>query len=110
LRRLFGDAAIEAFPAPYSLGNVQNLRSLFSDAGVPDIEITSLEGKARYPSIRCWMEAEIKGWTLADVIDDKEFELLVSEAETELAHFVTTDGRVEFRNPAHIVIVIKHAV
>jgi hypothetical protein len=76
---------------------------------VPDIEITSLDGRARYPSIRSWMEADIKGWTLADVIDDKGFELLDSEAERELAPFVTADGRVEFRNPAHIVTAIKHA-
>jgi hypothetical protein len=55
------------------------------------------------------MEADIKGWTLADVIDDKGFELLVSEAETEFARFVTKDGRVEFRNPAHIVTAVKLA-
>jgi len=109
LSRLFGDSAAESLRAPYSLGDVQNLRSCFSDAGVPDIEITSLEGKARYPSIRYWMEADIRGWTLADVINDQEFELLVSEAETELARFVTKDGRVEFRNPAHIVTAIKRA-
>ncbi len=55
------------------------------------------------------MEADIRGWTLADVIDDEQFELLVSEAEVELARFVTKDGTVEFSNPAHIVTASKQA-
>jgi SAM-dependent methyltransferase len=109
LSRLFGDEAAESLRAPYSLGDVQNLRSLFSDAGVPDVEVTTLEGTARYPSVRYWMEADIRGWTLADVIGDEEFELLVSEAETEFANFVTQEGTVEFENPAHIVTATKPA-
>ncbi len=109
LGRLFGDSAAESLRTPYSLGDVQNLSSLFSDAGVPDIKITTLDGNARFPSIRYWMEADIRGWTLADVLDDAQFELLASEAETELARFVTNDGTVEFDNPAHIVTAIKRA-
>ena len=110
LSRLFGDSVAESLRAPYSLGDVQNLSSLFSDAGIPDIKITTLEGKARYPSIRYWMEADIRGWTLADVLDDGQFERLASEAETELARFVINDGTVEFSSPAHIVTATKRAV
>jgi ubiquinone/menaquinone biosynthesis C-methylase UbiE len=109
LSRLFGDRIAESLRAPYSLGEVRELSSLFSDAGVPDIEITTLERTARYPSIRYWMEADIRGWTLADVLDDEQFELLVSEAETDLARFVTNDGTVEFRSPAHVVTATKRA-
>ncbi|MCZ6759106.1 MAG: hypothetical protein O7D29_01865, partial [Gemmatimonadetes bacterium] len=83
--------------------------SLFSNAGVPEIKITTLEGKARYPSMRVWMEADIKGWTLSDALDDAQFELLVSEAESELARFVTNDGMVEFSSPGHIVTATKRA-
>ena len=107
LSRLFGDSAAESLRAPYSLGDVQNLSSLFSNAGVPDVKITTLGGKARYPSMRVWIEADIKGWTLSDALDDAQFELLVSEAESELACFVTSDGMVEFNSPAHIVTATK---
>jgi len=109
LGRLFGDSAAESLRAPHSLGDVQNLSSLFSDAGAPDIKITTLDGKARYPSMRYWMEADIRGWTLADVLDDAQFERLVSEAESQLARFVTDDGTVEFSNLAHIVTATKRA-
>jgi len=103
LNRLFGESAAESLRAPYSLGNTDVLASLFSRAGAPDVRIVTLEGKARYPSIRYWMQADIKGWTLADKLDDAQYELLVSEAETELAHLVAEDGKVEFSSPAHIV-------
>jgi SAM-dependent methyltransferase len=109
LGRLFGDSAAESLRAPYSLGDVRELSTLFSDAGVPDVRITTLEGKARYPSVRYWMDADIRGWTLADVLDDAQFERLVAEAETEFARFVTSDGAVEFDHPAHIVTATKPA-
>ena len=104
LGRLFGDSAAESLRSPYSLGDIQELSALFSNAGAHDIKITTIEGKACYPSIRYWMEADIRGWTLADILDDEQFEMLVSEAENELAHLVTSDGSVQFSNPAHIVL------
>ena len=109
LSRLFGGSAAESLRAPYSLGDVQNLSSLFSNAGVPDVKITTLDGKARYPSMRVWIEADIRGWTLSDALDDAQFEMLVSEAETELARFVNDHGAVEFSSPAHIVTAAKAA-
>ena len=107
LSRLFGDSAAESLIAPYSLGDVPELLSLFSEAGAPDAAVTTIEGRACFASIRHWMEADIRGWTLADAIDDAQFELLVSEAEVELAHLVTGDGTVEFKNPAHIVTATR---
>jgi hypothetical protein len=55
------------------------------------------------------MEADIRGWTLSDALDDAQFELLVSEAESELSPFVTAEGRVLFNSPAHIVTATKRA-
>jgi SAM-dependent methyltransferase len=109
LSRLFGDSVAESLAAPYLLGDVPELSSLFVGAGASDAKVTTIEGKARFPSIRHWMEADIRGWTLADAIDDAQFEQLVSEAESEFAHFVTTDGVVEFGNPAHIVTATRRA-
>jgi SAM-dependent methyltransferase len=109
LSRLFGDSAAESLRAPYSLGDTQILSSLFSVTGALDITISTFEGKVRYPSIRHWMEADIRGWTLSDALDDTQFGLLVSEAETDLARFVNDHGAVEFSSPAHIVTATKCA-
>ena len=59
--------------------------------------------------MRVWIEADIRGWTLSDALDDAQFEMLVSEAETSLAEFVNDDGGVEFSSPAHIVTATKAA-
>ena len=50
----------------------------------------------------------MKGWTLADQIDDRQFELLVKEAADVLQPFAQSDGSVAFDMPAHIVTVTKH--
>ncbi len=107
LSRLFGDEASESLRAPYSLGDTEALAALFASAGVPNAEIETLDGTARYPSVRDWMHVDIRGWTLADAIDDAQFEMLVTEAEREFAHLVTADGAVEFSSPAHIATATK---
>jgi SAM-dependent methyltransferase len=109
LADMFGDAAAESVRAPYSLGDKQILSPLFSEAGIADFSITTHDGTARYPSIRYWMEADIKGWTLSDKLSDDEFEALVRRAESDLSQFVNADGTVEFNSPAHIVTASKAA-
>ncbi len=66
-----------------------------------------LEGTARFPSIRSWVDAEVRGWTLGDVIDEAGVEQLLSEAEDVLRPFVTAEGTVTFDMPALIVTATK---
>src|SRR5688572_6939023 len=73
LRQLFGEEVARALHAPFALGERQLLRSLFAEAGISDAEITTQMGTARFPSIEAWIYTEIKGWTLADVLDDTQF-------------------------------------
>jgi hypothetical protein len=107
LSRLFGDEVADLLRAPYALGDVPTLRGLFSDAGIQGVDIQRVEGEARFPSIRSWMHTDVRGWTLADRIDDEQFERLVAEAEHALASFVTQDGSVRFSHPALIAAVAK---
>ncbi len=89
--------------APYALGDPELLAAMFAGAGLPRAEIRTYVGKACFPSIRSWMHTDVRGWTLADKLDDAEFELLVTEAEDALKPFVAADGSVSFDAPAHIV-------
>ena len=107
LQQLFGDQVADALRAPFVLGDRQLLRSLFVEAGIPDAQITTQAGTARFPSIEAWIATEIKGWTLADVLDDAQFDLLLREADRVLRPFVTADGTVAFGAPAHIVTANK---
>jgi SAM-dependent methyltransferase len=103
LQRLFGDEAANALRAPYILGDRQIVHSLFESAGISDVQIETHEGTARFPSIESWVYTDVRGWTLADMIDDEQYELLLKEAKQELQPFVSTQGIIAFSAPAHIV-------
>jgi ubiquinone/menaquinone biosynthesis C-methylase UbiE len=107
LQRLFGREAADGLRAPFTLGDVQELHSLFGQAGLPDVTITTHPGTARFPSIQSWVYTEVKGWVLADKLDDAQFDLLLREAENALHPFVTDQGGVAFSAPAHIVTFTK---
>jgi SAM-dependent methyltransferase len=107
LERLFGSEVADMMRAPFVLGNTKVLQSLFTDAGIGNAQIMTHEGTARFPSINSWVYTEIKGWTLADMIDDAQYQRLLQEAEKELRQFVTPEGTVAFRLPAHIVTATK---
>ncbi len=76
LQRLFGDQAADALRAPYVLGDTQALAAQFDGVGLADVRINTIEGTARFPSLDAWMYTDVKGWTLASVLDDDQFELL----------------------------------
>jgi ubiquinone/menaquinone biosynthesis C-methylase UbiE len=107
LQKLFGDEAANGLRAPFVLGIVEELRTLFSDAGIPQAEISTHTGTARFPSLQSWVFTEIKGWVLADRLDDEQFARLSREAERALTPFVTANGSVAFAAPVHIVTAAK---
>lgn len=107
LQRLFGDAAANALRAPYNLGDKQEVKSIFSDAGMPDAEITTVTGTAKFPSIDSWMYTDVRGWTLSDMIDEEQYQLLLELASSELKEFEQSDRSVSFPAPAHIVMFNK---
>ncbi|MBT8452351.1 MAG: class I SAM-dependent methyltransferase [Deltaproteobacteria bacterium] len=107
LARLFGDDVAALLQSPYSLGNEGALGALLERAGVSDPKVRRVPGEACFPSIRAWMHSDVRGWTLADRLDDEQYERLVAQAEVELNRFVTTDGSVRFAHPALIVTAQK---
>jgi SAM-dependent methyltransferase len=107
LERLFGEAIADALRAPFALGDPRKLEGLCKASGIDCAEIRTVEGMARFPSIDAWMYTDIKGWTLADRIDDRQFARLLAEARPALGRFALADGRVEFPAPALIATASK---
>ena len=107
LERLFGAQIAGALEAPIQLGDTGVLSSLVAKADVHGATISTPQGKVRFPSIESWVRTEIKGWTLADVLDDAQYETLQRESQKELASYVRPDGSVEFAGPAHVVTAAK---
>jgi SAM-dependent methyltransferase len=107
LRRLFGDRVADELRAPFALGDPGDLRSLFAQAGIGTVEVRTLDGAARFPSIEDWVRTDVKGWTLADLINEAQYLTLLREAERELDTYKRRDGTVAFGCPAHIATAVK---
>jgi len=107
LARLFGDEIADLLRAPYVLGDAKTLNGHLLEAGIQKPTVSQIAGEARFPSLRSWMHTDVRGWTLADKLDDEQFEHLVSEAESELSHLVSADGTVRFDHPALIATAKK---
>lgn len=107
LRRLFGERIANELRAPFALGDPAAVRSLFTQAGIPQVEIRTLDGTARFPSIEAWVHTDVKGWTLADLIDDAQYRTLLEAAKRELKRYEHRDGTVAFAAPGHIVTAAK---
>lgn len=107
LQRLFGERIANELRAPYALGDVDFLRSLFAEAGISQSDVRAVAGTARFPSIASWVHTDVKGWTLADLINERQFRALLQASETELQRFVQPDGSVTFAHPAYVVVAAK---
>ncbi len=103
LRRLVGEPAAAALLAPFSLGSPEQLAALVVPA-FPDVEIVELPGTASFASIDAWVHTDVRGWTLAGMIDHEVFRRLLDGARAELGEFVDETGRVSFSAPALVAV------
>ena len=98
---LFGDPAAEALMAPFVLGDPGELHDLL-DREFDDVRVDAHDGVARFESIEAWVHTDVRGWTLADLIDDDQYAQMLEAAVSDLARFTNDDGSVEFAAPALI--------
>ena len=107
LDQLFGTAASDAMRAPYKFGDIADINKLLESARINDATILTKIGYAKFPSLKDWLYTDIRGWTLADSIDDVGFNQLCQAGESYLREFVRDDGSVEFPAPAHVITFQK---
>lgn len=107
LQRLFGDRVTMACEAPFNLGDADLLLSLFAQAEIAGARLETQKGQVCFPSIEAWVFTDVKGWTLADMIDDEEYAHLLKEASVEMTRFLQADGTVAFPSSTHLVSAAK---
>ena len=101
LLRLFGHEAANALMAPFTLGTGAELHAAIGHT-LPDATVTLHPGVARFESLEAWVHTDVRGWTLAELIDDDQYAELLTAARSELADFVVDSGQVCFPAPALI--------
>jgi len=109
LERLAGRRAADALRAPFVLGDHHDLATLFADAGVASVEVTTAAGKAQFPSVRIMVEADLRGWlpVMGVVLGEEQIARILEEAEVILRPYVAPDGTVAFEISAHVVTGAK---
>jgi SAM-dependent methyltransferase len=99
-----GEQAADALRAPFVLGDVDAVGRMLGPVGGA-ARVDELPGTARFASIADWVHTEVRGWTLADMVDDDAEARLIARAERELTRFVLPDGSVAFACPALVATV-----
>lgn len=94
-----GTWAVDALMAPFSIGTEDAVHDLVRHHG-DVVEVARRPGTARFTSIADWLYTDVRGWTLADGIDDDTYEGLLAAAQEQLAGFAGRDGTVAFPAPA----------
>lgn len=109
LRKEFGDEPADALCAPFDLGDRDELAALLAGSGWEDARIRTLEGEAHFHSLEAWIHTDVYGWTLSEMLNEREYERLRRAAQLQLASFVGPDGHVRFEAPAHLALGTKGA-
>lgn len=104
LHRLFGADVAQAFRAPFSMGDREELLSLGSSAPIDNVRVQRHDGRVRFNSIGSLVSTERACvWTLGGVLGSGQFERLLHESEESLQPFEADDGTIEFLMPALIL-------
>lgn len=103
--RIGGQQAARALTAPFVLGDADELREMFSDAGAYSTDVTTHSGTAVFPSIRVMVEADLRGWlpVMGVNLSEEQIRQILDEAEAALRSYTMSDGQVRFDISAHIV-------
>ncbi len=109
LERIAGQRAADTLRAPFALGDWEELAALFAGTGAASVAVTTYHGRARFPSIRSMVEADLRGWlaVMGVALSEKQIQRMLNEAEQAFRPYVTAEGRVTFDLSAHIVTAMK---
>lgn len=109
VERLAGRQAADGLRAPFVLGDREDLATLFSEAGVSSVQITTHQGVADFPDIRTMVEADLRGWlpVMGVTLSEDQIDRILREARTALGSYAGADGRAAFPLSAHVVTATR---
>lgn len=102
---IVGRDAAAALAAPFSLGSIGDIKDELDRAGLKLAEHGVLTGTAHHASLDAWIDTEIRGWTLSDMVTADQLRRLKAAARHHLTAHIGADGRVAFPAPARLVMI-----
>lgn len=98
-----GPQAIELLSTYFTLGDLDRLIGLFSEAGLDVTDTTTRLGSMRFGSIDEFVTTEVESTPLRGAIDDATYQAIRADAREALGGFVTGEG-VAVPIEGHIVV------
>lgn len=110
LDRMAGDRAAAALRAPFALGDADRLARLLRSAGAGDVRVTQQPGRAHFPSLRAFVEAELRGWLplMGIALEESRIAEILAASEATLARYVEADGALDFAAPALVASGLRY--
>ena len=105
--RRCGQAAVDILTAPHVLGDRDVLGALLNSAGINQASIDLRAGTVTFSTIEQFIEMEVKGTPLGDMIDETGYQGLLGEAKEKLQHFLVDSGEVVIPMDAYIITAEK---
>lgn len=104
-----GTAAGNALRLPFSLGNPDDVTSVFDAAGFENVACDTRAEQARFATSRMMVEAELRGWLpLFDIILDEDVIAdVLAKSDEKLAKHVSPSGGAAFPTSAHVITARK---
>jgi SAM-dependent methyltransferase len=104
VRAIAGNRAADPIAAPFQLGAVNGLRSVFAEGGIHSVEIVTVQETGRFPSLEAMVEADLRGWlpVVGVILSEEEIHEVVAECRKQLASYVQPDEAVVVPMSAHI--------
>lgn len=103
LGRIVGPGAAEALSAPFVLGDAHALAAEIGAAGATVARVEAVTGTARHPSLDAWLDTEIGGWTISEMVSEGQLAALKEAAHRLFARHEAADGTASFPAPAHFI-------
>lgn len=107
--RKVGKSAGDALRHPFTMGDTETLKNMFSKSGLVDTKIVTQKSTALFSNPRHMVLSDVKGWfPFAKIyLEDQLIESIVNEAESVLEPFLTPGGNVQFDISVHLIQVQK---
>lgn len=106
VERRIGAEAAQPIRSSFAMGDTAVVRRLLQHAGFESVDSRSVDAQARFPSLRAWVDAELKGWADASM-EDSTYAEVVADAERALAPYLRSDGSTDFILPAVVGVATK---
>jgi SAM-dependent methyltransferase len=100
--RRCGRAAADVLTAPFVLGDHDALVGLFRAAGIDAVTVDLRPGTIRFPTVDSFVETEVRGSPLDDLLDEESYRGLLAEARDALRPFCAGDGQVTMPLDAYV--------